>query len=45
MKPVDEGKKIPGRKSAARNIKKHSTNSKESVDTDHEVNILRRDIK
>jgi hypothetical protein len=44
IKPIDEGKKIPGRKSAARNIKKRSTNSKESIDTNQEtiteVNIL-----
>ncbi len=37
IKPVDEGKKIPGRKSTARNLKKRSTNSKESADTDQET--------
>jgi hypothetical protein len=37
IKPIDEGKKIPGRKSAARNIKKRSTNSKESIDTNQET--------
>lgn len=34
LKPTDEGKKLPEKKSAIRNLKKRSTNSKESVDTD-----------
>jgi len=37
MEPIDEGRKIPGKKSATRNLKKRSTNSKESVDTDPET--------
>lgn len=39
MKPVDEGKRVPGRKSGVRSAKKRSlktasTNSKESIDND-----------
>jgi hypothetical protein len=41
IEPIDEGRKLPGRKSAIRNKKKRSTNSKESIDTDQvEVNFL-----
>jgi len=52
MEPIDEGRKIPGKKSGARNLKKRSTNSKESVDTDQEikkqkfeVNLFRKEKK
>jgi hypothetical protein len=37
IQPTDEGKRIPGKKSAVRNSKKRSTTSKESVDTDQET--------
>ena len=43
--PIDEGKRIPGRKSAMRNSKKRSTTSKESVDTDQETKKQKTEVK
>ncbi|CAF0799614.1 unnamed protein product [Rotaria sp. Silwood1] len=37
MEPIDEGKRIPGKKSTIRSMKKRSTNSKESIDDDQET--------
>ncbi|CAF3509447.1 unnamed protein product [Rotaria sp. Silwood1] len=37
MEPIDEGKRIPGKKSTIRTMKKRSTNSKESIDDDQET--------
>ena len=37
IKPIDEGRKVRGKKSAARKNKKRSTHSKDSVHTDAEV--------
>ncbi|CAF1369980.1 unnamed protein product [Rotaria sordida] len=39
IEPIDEGKRIPGKKSTIRTMKKRSTNSKESIDTDQEIKI------
>jgi len=45
MKPIDEGRKISGKKSRRRNLKKRSTNSKESVDTDQEIKKQKLQVK
>jgi len=37
MEPIDEGKRVPGKKSSVRKSKKRSTNSKETTDTDQET--------
>ncbi|CAF4559256.1 unnamed protein product [Rotaria socialis] len=37
LEPLDEGKRVPGKKSAGRTPKKRSHNSKSSIDTDQET--------
>ena len=44
IKPVDEGRKVPGKKPAARKSKKRSTPSKGSVDTDAEAKEDKREV-
>lgn len=44
IEPVDEGRKVPGKKPAARKNKKRSTPSKESVDTDAETKEDKRQV-
>lgn len=44
INPVDEGRKLPGKKPAARKSKKRSTPSKESVDTDAETKEDKREV-
>ncbi len=45
IKPIDEGKKISGKKSIVRNKKKRSNNSKESMDTDQESEKVQTEVK
>ncbi|CAF4186728.1 unnamed protein product [Rotaria sp. Silwood2] len=39
IEPIDEGKRIPGKKSTIRTMKKRSTNSKESIESEQETKI------
>ncbi|CAF2912480.1 unnamed protein product [Rotaria sp. Silwood2] len=39
IEPIDEGKRIPGKKSTIRTMKKRSTNSKESIESEQEIKI------